>query len=127
MRSRMHLADGMLFGSLLHIMPIVLVDDGVLDVHRERIRILSDRLLFVRNRALRNSLRKQLETEIRAARRLRNDPALCPRCLELRGTRTGTIVEEAQDLYACTSCGQVWVAAAKARIQCLLVDATAVA
>ena len=108
-------------------MPTVLVDDGVLDVHRERIRILSERLLFVRHGASRDALREQLETEIRAARRLRNDPALCPRCLELHGKRTGTNLEDEQDLYACNSCGQVWVVATNARIQGLRVDSTTVA
>ena len=81
-------------------MPIASVEEGVLDGCRERIRVLSDRLLFTRHGALRDSLRKQLAVEIRAARRLRKDRVLCPRCLESRGKRSRTNLEEAQDLHA---------------------------
>jgi len=108
-RSGRHLADGMAFGYLLYTMPILSVEDGVLDGCRERIRVLSDRLLFARHSAIRDSLREQLQTEIEAARTVRNDPTRCPRCLESRGERTETTPDQAHHLYACNSCGQVWV------------------
>ncbi len=45
------------------------------DVCRERIRTLSDRLLFAREPAAQDAIRRQLLVEIRKARRFRHTPA----------------------------------------------------
>ena len=45
------------------------------DQSRERIRTLSDRLLFARQPAAQDAIRRQLLVEIRKARRFRLDPA----------------------------------------------------
>ena len=44
------------------------------EVSRERIRTLSDRLLFARQPAAQDAIRRQLLVEIRKAQRVRLDP-----------------------------------------------------
>ena len=46
-------------------------NDDVLGADRERIRRLSDRLLFIRDQSRRDDLREHLRSEILEARRLR--------------------------------------------------------
>ena len=45
--------------------------DDVLGADRERIRMLSDRMLFMRDQASRDDLREHLRSEIHEARKLR--------------------------------------------------------
>jgi hypothetical protein len=46
-------------------------NDDVLGADRKRIRMLSDRLLFIRDQTRRNDLREHLRSEIHEARKLR--------------------------------------------------------
>ena len=45
------------------------------DVCRDRIRTLSERLLYVRQQSAQDAIRQELLIEIRKARRFRTDPA----------------------------------------------------
>src|SRR5882672_5632296 len=94
------------------------VDRGVLEVRRERIRRLSDRLLFTPDHESRDSLRLHLQVEIREARIIRqaHEPGLCPRCLEEQGQLTGPAADLEHDLYSCASCGQVWIVKTAQRV-----------
>lgn len=48
-------------------------NDNALPAERTTIRMLSDRLLFMRDEASRNDLREHLRSEIRRARELRHE------------------------------------------------------
>ena len=48
------------------------MNDELLGVDRQRIRRLSDRLLFIRDQTRRDDLREHLRSEIHEARRLRS-------------------------------------------------------
>ena len=107
----MHLSDGIRFADNHHPMDILPSDRGVLQTRRERIRRLSDRLLFTADHATRNSLLVHLRIEILEARIIRHahEPAQCPRCLEEEGQLTENTADLRHHLYSCASCGQVWI------------------
>jgi hypothetical protein len=78
---------------------------------RDRIRSLAERLLFTRDAAARSALLDKLSTEIRDVhlRAARQANALCPRCRSAHGKSTGSISTDANVLFRCESCAQVWV------------------
>jgi len=86
----MQRADGMSFGYIARLMNIRVFDGGTLEMRRERIRRLSDRLLFTRDPATRDSLLVRLHVEILGARRIRSahEATLRPCCLEQEGQQT---------------------------------------
>ena len=59
-------------------MVAIQVDEDILGADRKRIRMLSDRLLFMRDQTRRDDLREHLRSEIHEARKLRT---LRPRAL----------------------------------------------
>jgi hypothetical protein len=59
-------------------MVVIQVNEDILRADRKRIRMLSDRLLFMRDQTRRDDLREHLRSEIHEARKLRT---LRPRAL----------------------------------------------
>jgi t-SNARE complex subunit (syntaxin) len=58
-------------------MVVIETNDNVLGSERARIRMLSDRLLFMRDETRRDDLREHLRSEIHQARRLRYEAVAC--------------------------------------------------
>jgi hypothetical protein len=58
-------------------MVVIETNDNVLGAERGRIRMLSDRLLFMRDETSRDDLREHLRSEIHQARRLRHEAVTC--------------------------------------------------
>lgn len=65
------LTRGMVFGCPAGHMVFFYEKDDVLGPDRERIRMLSDRMLFMRDQVRRDDLREHLRSEIHEARKLR--------------------------------------------------------
>jgi transposase-like protein len=83
---------------------------------RERIRSLAERLLFTRDAGARSALLDKLSTEIREVHQgaARQANAVCPRCRSEHGKPTGSLSADANLLFRCDSCAQVWVVKASA-------------
>ncbi len=58
-------------------MVVIETNDNVLGAERAKIRMLSDRLLFMRDQTRRDDLREHLRLEIHQARRLRHEAVTC--------------------------------------------------
>src|SRR4051794_6151209 len=79
---------------------------------RDRIRGLSDRIIFTKDQSQLRVLRERVQATINDARASGQyqDALMCPRCSQRGGRFTKPSEDGLDDMYACHSCGQVWVA-----------------